>query len=407
MLRQIAIIGAGLAGTKAAESLRQQGFDGRLWLIGDEHSQPYQRPPLSKECLLEDEILFDRVAIHEESFYGANNIDLLVGSRVDSIDPRARTLSLGTKTLTDIDAFILCTGGGARRLDWAADNDGILYLRTIGDAQAIAARLSPGIRLAVIGGGMIGCEVAASASKRGASVTIIEAGPALMWRSLGTAVAAQLELLHRDNHVDVHTDMIVTGHKKIGSCHILHFANGMTLEADLIVAGLGLSPYVKLAQDAGIEVSDGIHVNADLRTSVPHVLAAGDIAAYPSAFLSRRVRQETVHNASDHGERAARTLLGIEHPEEEIPWGWSDQYGLNLQMAGEINSSVPPIFRGDRESGSFCALYLQGGVLRGAVGFDRPGEMSVMRRLIKQRRAIPADRLCDETAPARMLLNVA
>lgn len=402
MPKQIAIIGAGLAGAKVAEALRRDGYDGRLWLIGEEAIPPYQRPPLSKDCLLENGAPFGSVVIHDEDYYRALNIDLILGNRVDGIDPARRTVSLRSGRLDDIDKIVICTGGRPRHFGVGED---ILYLRNIEDAQAIGAQLRADAQVVILGGGLIGCEVAAAARKRGASVTIIEAGPTIMWRSLGRTVAQQMERFHRAQGVSLKTNMTVIAHEREGMRHLLLLANGERIEADVVVAGLGLVPHVQLAEAAGISVSDGILVDAQLRTIMPDVLAAGDVANFPSAFLGRRVRLETIHNANAHGERAAATLLGREAPSEDVPWGWSDQFDMNLQMAGDINPHVSPVFRGDPESNSFCALFYDAGVLRGAVGCNRPGEMAVFRRLVNQGCTTSADILCDETVAARTLLN--
>ncbi|MDX2277333.1 MAG: FAD-dependent oxidoreductase [Hyphomonadaceae bacterium] len=405
MQKNVAIIGAGLAGANVARALREKGFDGRVWLIGEETHVPYQRPPLSKECLIERDAVIGRVALHDSAFYVNNNIELLLGGRVTRVDPQRGTLTYVGGAIGCIDSFVLCTGGAARRLQCRGGDDGVLYLRTLEDAAAISSRLQSGASVAVVGAGLIGCEIAASAAKLGCETFLIESAPAMMLRTLDAVSAARAEKLHRDHGVIVLLRTAIEKHERCGPRHVLALTDDRTIEADVVVAGIGLAPNIELARAAGAEIGDGILVDGDLRTTKSNMFALGDIANAPNSYYGGSARIESFPNACDQAERVASALLGATPSAEEPPWGWTDQYGINIQMIGFVDHNAPVLVRGDLESESFCVFSVRNGVLRGAVGFNRAPDMAALRRLMKARTPIQTDVLADDRIPARELVK--
>ena len=338
----IVIIGAGKAGATAALALRQGGYTGAVTLLGAEPHAPYDRPPLSKAALLEQEPPSPAWVLTPE-LAAAQNISLRRGAEVIGIAPPARRVHLAGGTSLPYDKLLLATGAAPRRLPGA---EGVLYLRNYEDALALRARLVPQSRVAIIGGGFIGLELAAAASQRGAVVTLIESAPRVLMRGVPAAVAAAVAARHAQAGVNLLPGTGITRIARAGAEHQLHLADGSLLTADLVIAGIGAAPETRLAAAAGLALDNGIAVDAGLRTSDPHIYAAGDCCAFPHPlYAGRRIRLEAWRNAQDQGEAVAQAMLGGTQAFQAVPWFWSDQYDICLQVAGLAEPDAPTIER--------------------------------------------------------------
>lgn len=378
MVDSITFIGAGVAGVTAVDELRSNGFEGRITLISGEDRLPYDRPPLSKEVLLGAEP--GGVPLRPESFYGDNRVELLMGHVVTDLDCSTRevTSSAGHRRRSDV--VVLATGGSARRLRLpGADLDGIFVLRTHDDAAALGERLMPGARLVIIGGGFIGTEVAAAAVTRGADVVLLEAARAPLAAVLPELAPLVVEH-HRQRGVKIRTEVAVdafTGSDRVTGVRL---ATGEVVPADVVVVGIGMRPNDELAAAAGLPTGDGIHVDRRFRTTAPGVYAIGDVAAVGDD-TSRR-RSEHWSHAVDSGKLLARHLLGLDERPRAVPWFWSDQYHLNIQMVGAPNAADERVWRGDRGSDQATVLFHRGGRLTGAVALNRGRDIRPVSDLI-------------------------
>lgn len=335
--RAMAIVGAGHVGGRAAQTLREAGWRGRIVLIGAEPHWPYERPPLSKG-LLTGERAASQCALRAPQAWHDDEIERLHAT-VLALDPAAHTLSLNDGATLGYEALLLATGGHVRQLAIpvsAAARANVRYLRTLDDAAALAPRLAPGARIAVVGGGFIGLEVAASARARGCEVTVIEAGARLLGRAVPETLAAQVHALHARHGVRIVLDAAVQAieSRADGALTVL-LGDQASVDADTVIVGIGIEPADELARAAGLEVARGMIVDETLRTSAPGIYAAGDVAVFPSRFGAHRLRQETWHNAETQARVAAHNLLGAREAYRELPWFWSDQYDHQLQVAGE------------------------------------------------------------------------
>jgi 3-phenylpropionate/trans-cinnamate dioxygenase ferredoxin reductase subunit len=401
------IVGAGLAGLSAAEALRSEGFDGRVVLIGEEPHLPYTKPPLSK-AVLRGETTVAETAFRPAEWYVDNGIELVLGARATSIDPDRHHVELATGDQISYDKALLATGGRARTLACAGGHlDGVFTLRSIEDALAIKERLTPGAPIIVVGAGFIGAEVAASARMMGCEVIMLEIAPVPLSRVLGPAVGEIFSQIHREHGVNV---VCGTGLDHIGGeTHVTHVvtAEGARHDAAAVILGVGLVPDLELARSAGVRLADGAVVDERCRTSTPDLYAAGDIAQHPNPILGRSIRVEQWQNAQHQAQAAARSMLGGDKPFAEVPWFWSDQYDINLQMAGLPSATDRPVFRGDVEARSFSVFYLRDGVVSGVVGLNHVLDVRVGRKLIAQRAMIAPDPLADESTDLASLSSVA
>jgi len=360
-----AIVGAGLAGAKAAETLRQEGFDGRLVLLGAEPERPYERPPLSKEYL-RGEAEREQPFVHEARFYAEHRIDLRVGENVVRLDPARRELALGSGERLGYDRLLLATGSAPRRLSIpGGELEGVRYLRTVGDSDALRARLDAGGRLVIVGAGWIGCEVAASARQRGVEVTVIAPHSVPFERVLGAEVGAIYRDLHVDHGVEMLLGTAVTAFEGAGRVERVRTQDGRTIESDAVVVGVGATPRAMLAAAAGLAVDNGILVNERLETSVPGIFAAGDVANQLHPSLGR-LRVEHWDNALQQGPAAARSMLGSNESYARVPYFFSDQYDVGMEYSGHANDWDRVVFRGDPAAREFIAFWLrEGHVLAG------------------------------------------
>jgi 3-phenylpropionate/trans-cinnamate dioxygenase ferredoxin reductase subunit len=386
--RVMAIVGAGHAGGRAAQVLREGGWRGRIVLIGAEAHLPYERPPLSKEVLT-GERSAAQCGLRDPEAWRADGIEPLVAT-VERIDPVAREVHVSGGRGVTYDALLLATGGRARRLAIpGAQLDGVFALRTLDDAAVLGARLVPDARIVLIGGGFIGLEVAASARSRGARVSVLDAAPRLLGRAVPEPIAARVHALHVQRGVSIGLNRRPVAIERMadGALAVV-LDDGDTLIADTVVAGIGIEPADELARDAGLVVERGIVVNARLETSARGIYAAGDVAVFPSAASGRLVRQETWHGAETQARVAARNMLGADEPYREMPWFWSDQYDAQLQVAGEPALGERTVARVLGDDAEIHFHFDAGERLVAASGFGRASgfvkEMRVARLLVER-----------------------
>jgi 3-phenylpropionate/trans-cinnamate dioxygenase ferredoxin reductase subunit len=395
----IVIIGAGQAAAQAVVSLRSEGYEGPITLIGDEAEPPYQRPPLSKKFLA-GEIGFDRVELKPAEFYAQANCKLMLGTRASAIEPKAKTVTTSDGHAISYDKLLIATGSRVREINVPGfDLNGVHYLRSVGDVSEIQAHFKPGAKMVVVGGGYIGLEVAAVAKKNGIDVTVIETADRVMARVVDPIVSRFYERIHREAGVDIRTDMTVAGFEgDDNKVTAVVSGSGDKIPCDFVVVGIGIIPNTELAVNAGLEVENGIVVDACTRTSDPDIFAAGDCTNHPSAVYDRRLRLESVQNAIEQGKTAAAAMMGKEKPYDQVPWFWSDQYDLKLQIAGLSAGYTQAVTRGNPESDrSFAVFYLKDGVLIAVDAVNRPPEFMMSKMLIAQHAKLDPARLADES----------
>jgi 3-phenylpropionate/trans-cinnamate dioxygenase ferredoxin reductase subunit len=360
MTERIVVIGAGQAGAELVASLRAGGFDGALTLIGEEPAAPYQRPPLSKKYLL-GEMDAERLLLKPESFYAEQRIDLLTGVRVAAVDRAARLVRLADGRALPWDRLALTTGARPRRLPAAIGGDlaGVHVMRTLADAEALAPTIRPDGRLLVVGGGYIGLEAAAVAAARGMAVTLVEAAPRILGRVAAPETADFFRALHRAHGVDIHEGVGLAALEGAdGRLTGARLADGTTLAADAAVVGIGVTPDAALAEAAGLAVEDGIVVDATGATSDPAIFAAGDVARFP--WRGAPVRLESVQNAIDQAKAVAAAMLGRPVTYDPVPWFWSDQYDVKLQIAGLNRGYDRTVVRPGARDGALSVWYFSG-----------------------------------------------
>ena len=396
------IVGGGHAAGQAAASLRQEGYDGELVIVADEPHIPYQRPPLSKQYLAGEQGL-DRVYLRAEKFYADKKVDVRRGARAAGIDRAARAVLLEDGGRLDYDKLLLATGARPRVLDLpGADLPGIHYLRTIADSDAIKADLTPGRRLVVVGGGYIGLEVASVAVTAGLSVTVLEMEERILQRVTTPAMSEFYRDLHADAGVVVRTDARAGAFVGTDAVAGVRCADGSEIPADAVVVGVGIVPNVQLAADAGLACDDGIVVDERCTTTDPNIFAAGDCTNHPNPVLDRRLRLESVPNAMEQARVAAANMVGNEKAYSSVPWFWSDQYDLKLQMVGFSADGDTTVTRGDPETRRFAVFHLKDGVLVAADAVNSPREFMACRQLVGH--PVDAARLADPLVELKTLL---
>lgn len=395
-LGSIVIVGAGQAGGWAARTLRSEGYTGRIVLIGEESHAPHERPPLSKAVLAGDAEPATCDLFKPEALAGLG-LEFSRNQRVTAIDRAARTVVVDDGKRVHFDRLILTTGSRVRTLAIeGADLPGIHYLRTIADATALRARLTAGARLLVVGGGWIGLEAAATARKRGASVTVLEAADRLCARAAPPGLSAFLARMHAVHGVQLRFG---AGLKAFSSAQdaslVASLADGGELAADVVLVGVGIVPNIELARDAGLAVDNGILVDDQCRTSDPEIFAAGDVTNQLSSWLGRRVRLESWQNAQDQAIVAAKALLGEDARYDPLPWFWSDQYDANIQILGMPVNWPAAVVRGDTAAKSFSLFYLREDRIEAVVSVNAPRDLRAARRLVEQARIVRAENLSD------------
>jgi 3-phenylpropionate/trans-cinnamate dioxygenase ferredoxin reductase component len=397
-----AIVGASLAGAKAAETLRAEGFDGRIVLIGEEPERPYERPPLSKDYLRGEAEA--RPYVHPEEFYAENEIELRRSTSVEAIDPAASSLTMAGGETVAFERLLLTTGAAPRRIRLTgAALDGVHYLRSVRDSEAIRERIDAGGRLVTIGAGWIGAEVAASARQKGCEVTIVEMAELPLERVLGPELGAVYRDIHTDHGVEFIGGAKVEAIEGDRAVAAVRLARGRRIEADLVVVGVGVEPRIRLAEAAGLEISNGVACDATLRTSAPNVFAAGDVAGAIHPFYGRRLRVEHWFNALEQGPAAARNMLGRAEPYEKIPYFFSDQYEVGMEYAGFATAWDEVVIRGDLDAREFIAFWLEGGRVTAGMNVNVWDVTDAIQELIRSRAEVDPNRLADPDEPLAAL----
>ena len=394
--RTVVVIGGGQAAGWVVKTLRTEGFEGRLVMIADEVHLPYERPPLSKGVLA-GEADIETVRIAKPDEFATLNVETWQPDCAVAIDRTKRTVTTRSGREVKYDRLVIATGGAARRLPASvAKSAHVTYLRTLDEALALGERLRRSQRVLVVGGGWIGLEVAATARKLGVAATVIEGAPRLCARSLPQEVADFLLELHRANGVDVRLNsaLVSLEDREEGGVRAT-FADGSTLDADFAVAGIGLTPNTALAQEAGLAVEDGIVVDEFGETSDADIFACGDVANHPNAWLKRRVRLESWANAQNQAIAAAKAVLGVKAPYAEIPWFWSDQYDVNLQILGDLPAGLTPVLRGSLDEKRVTLFFVEDGHLRGVIAINAARNLKLARKWMNQGRAVDVAALVD------------
>ena len=402
----IAIVGAGLAGARAAEALRGRGFDGGIAMFGAETTAPYDRPPLSKSVLADD---MDPAGllVHPQDWYREHEVDLRLGCTVVDVDLPDRRLRDSSGHFFTFDKLLLATGARARRFAGCAEETqpNVFVLRTLADANRLRARLARSQSVLVVGGGFIGAEVASSALSRGLSVTMIEAAQGPFRTSLGSVASGILASFYRSQGVDLVTSVDVASVLDAEGCVTVTAVDGRRWEADIVVVGIGATPADELASRSGLSTGNGVNVDAWGRTTASFVFAAGDVANRFEPALGRYIRPEHWQNAQNHAVAVARNMIGADAPFSEVPWFWSDQFSVNLQMAGLPHDVDDVVVRGVPEDGRFSIFYLSGSRVVAAFGMDNARDIAVAKRLIGRRVVVEAAAVADEGTDLKSLLQ--
>ena len=381
----VVIVGAGQAGYQCAESLRLEGYEGKITLVGDEPLIPYQRPPLSKDYLLGNTDA-ERIQYRPMAFYEQSPVELVLDTSAVTIDPSANQLLLSNGTRLPYDALILATGARVRKLSIrGADLKGVCYLRTLADVDDIGARLEKSENVIVIGAGFIGLEFAAVASKLGKNVQVLEAMDRVMARVVEPELSEFFTQLHQSHDVEIicnaqADELIGEG----GSVAGVKTLDGRLLKTGLVVAGIGVLPNMELAEQAGLSCGNGILVNEFGQTSNKDIYACGDCASYEHPFVERAIRLESVQNAGDQARAVAAKIAGKDKPYTAVPWFWSDQYDVKLQMAGLTLGCDSHVVRGELASGSFSLFHFKRDRLRAVEAINQPRDYIVGRMLLEK-----------------------
>lgn len=405
MSQKVIIAGAGHAGGSVAANLRQYGFEGPIVLVGEEPLAPYQRPPLSK-AWLKGEADSDSLLLRPVDWYGENGVELRLGQTVDAIDPASRTVRVGDRDEA-YDLLVIATGARARRLEIPGSGlSGVLALRNAADAEALKGRLGPGRTLAVVGGGYVGLEAAASATALGGRATVLEREDRLLARVACEPLSRFYEGAHSRRGVEILTHASVVGFDgEDGTVTAVLLEDGRRSECDTALVGVGAIPNAELAQAAGLTCRDGVVVDEDARTSDPHIFAVGDVTFRPLPLYETAMRLESVPSALEQAKCAAAAIAGRPRPASETPWFWSDQFDLKLQMAGLALDCDKIVARGEPESESFALFHLSSGVIRAVEAVNAPQEFMAGRMMIGRRPKIDPDRLSDPSVPMKALMN--
>jgi 3-phenylpropionate/trans-cinnamate dioxygenase ferredoxin reductase component len=401
----VLIVGGGQAGFQVAASLRADGYGGPVRLIGAESHPPYQRPPLSKGVLL-GKMDRARLLFRQPSYYPAQDIELLLGDAVTAIDRPTQTVTTAAGRALRYDRLVLATGTRVRPLTVpGAELDGVVYLRTIDDCDELARRIAHAGRVAVVGGGFIGLEVAAAARQLGRPVTVLEAAGRLMGRVVAPVISGFFADLHRGRGVEIVLDArIASLAGEDGRVRAVVMADGSRHAADLVVVGIGVLPNVELAQAAGLSCHNGIVVDEHGRTSDPVIFAAGECTWHPNRFAGGHARLESVQNAVDQAKAVAAAIQDCPAPYDEVPWFWSDQYEIKLQMVGISAGHDRQVVRGDPAQGRFSVLYFKDGRLLAIDSVNRPGDHMTGRKLLTAGSAVTEAQAADDAVELKALL---
>jgi 3-phenylpropionate/trans-cinnamate dioxygenase ferredoxin reductase subunit len=399
------IVGASLAGAKAAEALRDEGFDGKVVLIGDEPERPYERPPLTKDYLRGDAPR-EQAFVHSDFFYGARDIDLITDTAVTAVDASRSRITLDDGRELSYDRLLLATGAEPNQIRVpGADLEGIHYLRTLADCDALRERLAGGGHVVVIGAGWIGAEFAATARQRGCEVTIVEPASVPLERVLGAEVGAVYGDLHREHGVQLLCGTGLDSFDGSQTVERVVTSDGRTVECDFVVVGIGAAPRVALAADAGLDTDNGVVVNQRLATTHPSIFAAGDVASAWHPFYERHVRVEHWANALNQGPLAAQAMLGRDVAYSRLPYFFSDQYDVGMEYSGLAADWDRVVFRGDPASHEFIAFWLRDDRVVAGMNVNVWDVNDDVQALIRSRSAIDAAALADPDTALESLVD--
>lgn len=378
------IIGAGQGAGQAAASFRQEGYEGEVIILGDEAFPPYQRPPLSKQYL-SGELPLEKVYVRSEKFYADKNIDLRLNTRVNAIDAEGHTVTTAAGDTIAYDKLMIATGSRPRILNIeGSDLGGIHYLRTIADVDGIRNAITGKINIVIVGGGYIGLEVASVAVTAGNTVSVLEMEERILQRVTTPEMSAYYHQLHESRGLNILTNTTVSGFKGENGKVTSVMCGDQEIAADLVIVGIGIIPNIELAQDAGLACDNGIVVDQHCQTSHPDIYAIGDCSNHPNPLLNRRLRLESVPNAMEQARVAVNNMLGGEKIYSAVPWFWSDQYELKLQMVGFSADGDTQIMRGDQSANAFAIFYLKGNTLVAADAVNSPKEFMACKQLYGQ-----------------------
>jgi 3-phenylpropionate/trans-cinnamate dioxygenase ferredoxin reductase subunit len=407
MPESILIVGAGQAGGCAAAALRREGYSGRIMLAGVESHRPYERPPLSK-AVLHDASAEATLFLHKPEFHDGLNMEWLPGATVQSLDVAARLARTASGAMLSFDRCLIATGGRARLLPGLPpDAPNVHYLRGLDDARQLRARLLPHASVIVIGGGFLGLEFAGMARSKGTAVTVCEAGPQLLGRAAPPQVGAWLKAMHEEAGTRVLCGDAVAVVEADEHGVSVTLASGEILTADFLLVSIGQLPNVELAEQAGLEIDNGIAVDSRCETSAAGIFAAGDCASHVSRFLHRRIRLESWQNAQEQAHVSARTMLDLPAAYDVVPWFWSDQLGMNIQMLGLPDAALAYRMRGHPSDRKFSVYGFDGQQLRYALAVNSGAEMTPLRRLMAANASVDADHLADPARPVRNTVKAA
>ena len=397
------IVGAGLAGATAAQTLREEGSEGQITLVGAEAHRPYQRPPLSKGYA-QGESPLEALFVHPESFYADHDITLLLKASAQSLDPARHELHLADGSVLRYDRLLLATGAEPRRPDIPGSHlEGVLYLRTVEDASRLRDLIDQGGRLVVVGAGWIGTEVASSARQRGMEVTVIDPAEVPLQRTLGSEVGGIYRDLHAANGVRMELGTVARAFEGATSVTHVLTAGGRRIGCDAVLVGVGAQPRTRLAADAGLKVANGVLVDAQLQSSAPDVFAAGDVALAHHPLYGEPVRVEHWANAERQGALAARNMLGAGESYDELPYFYSDQFDLGMEYSGLARDWDQVILRGDPQSGQFIAFWLERSRVAAAMNANIWDRTDELRSLIRTQAPVDPRALADPSVPLREL----
>lgn len=406
MSKTCVVVGASHAAAQFVQSLRQEGWEDRILVISEEPYIPYHRPPLSKEFLAGDKTL-DDIYLRPAAVYEELNVEFQLDTRVEAIDPEAKQLNLSGNSPVEYDKLCLTVGSRVRTVDLpGVDLAGVHYLRTVQDVGAIREGIRPGGNAVIVGGGYIGLEAAAVLNKLGMKVTVLEMAERVMQRVTAPEVSEFYTRVHGEEGVEIRCGVGVTGFEGGNRVERVLCSDGSVCEAELVIIGVGIVPNTELAAAAGLQVEDGIVVDEYARTSNPDIVAAGDCTFHYNPVYDRRVRLESVQNATDQSRTAAATVCGKDRPYNALPWFWSDQYDLKLQIAGLSQGYEETLIRGDRDnSRSFAVFYFRDNRIIAVDAVNKPAEFMMGRRLITEKAEVDRNQLADENVHMREFLK--
>lgn len=395
MANSVVIAGAGHAAGQVVATLRQKNYPGKIVLLGEEPYLPYQRPPLSKKFLA-GELPADRLHFKPDSFYADPQIEVHLDTRVDAIDCKARTVTTAAGRMYAYDKLVLALGSRVRKIPVdGSDLPGVHYLRTISDVDRIRSGIEKGKQLVIVGAGYIGLEVAAVCRQLGLDVTVIEMAERVMSRVVSRQVSDFFRKLHTEHGVKLMLSTGLAGFRGTGRVESVVTSDGQSIPADLVIIGVGIQPNTELAAAAGLEIDNGIAVNDRCETSDPNIYAVGDCTSHPNDIYGRRLRLESVHNALEQAKTAASNICGDASLYSQVPWFWSDQYDIKLQIAGLSEGYDEVVMRGDPAGSSFACLYLKDGVLIAVDAINAPRDFMQSKALIAARAIIDPTKLAN------------